>query len=117
MHKGTADEMRCSGFTWMRCTLRRQTAGVAEATLRFVDDERTAQTREDGVLNSSVVPLFSRRTIIEFYPLFLGAIASACHPPRDTKLHAQTSTSWTLCIALAVNPTNRAAPVTCLLKS
>ena len=52
MHKGTADEMRCSGFTWMRCTLRRQT----EATLRFVDDERTAQTREDGVLNSSVVP-------------------------------------------------------------
>jgi hypothetical protein len=40
----------------MRCTLRRKTAGVAEATLRFVDNERTAQTREDGVLNSSVVP-------------------------------------------------------------
>ena len=59
---------------------RRQTAGVAEATLRMVDDERTAQTREDGVLNESVVPLFSRRTIIEFYPLFPGAIASACHP-------------------------------------
>ena len=35
---------------------RRQTAGVAEATLRFVDDERTAQTREDGVLNESVLP-------------------------------------------------------------
>ena len=48
--------MKCSGFTWMRCTLRRQTAGVAEATLRMADDERTAQTREDGVLNSSVVP-------------------------------------------------------------
>ena len=30
---------------------RRQTAGVAEATLRFVDDERTVQTREDGVPN------------------------------------------------------------------
>ena len=28
----------------------------SRATLRFVDDERTAQTREDGVLNSSVVP-------------------------------------------------------------
>ena len=53
---GIADEIRCSGFTWMRCTLRRQTAGVAEATLRFVDDERTVQTREDGVPNSSVVP-------------------------------------------------------------
>ena len=36
---------------------RRQTAGVAEATLRFIDDERTVQTREDGVLNSSVFPL------------------------------------------------------------
>ena len=35
---------------------RRQTAGVAEATLRIVDDERTVQTREDGVLNESVVP-------------------------------------------------------------
>ena len=45
----------------MRCTLRRQTAGVAaEATLRIVDDERTVQTREDGVPNESVVPLFSR---------------------------------------------------------
>ena len=43
--------MKCSGFTRMRCTLRRQTAGVAEATLRIVDDERTVQTREDGVLN------------------------------------------------------------------
>ncbi len=30
---------------------RRQTAGVAEATLRMVDDERTVQTREDGVPN------------------------------------------------------------------
>ena len=55
-HKGSADEMKCSGFTWMRCTLRRQTAGVAEATLRFVDDERTAQTREDGGPNESVLP-------------------------------------------------------------
>ena len=35
---------------------RRQTAGVAKATLRIVDDERTVQTREDGVLNKSVVP-------------------------------------------------------------
>jgi len=49
--------MKCSGFTWMRCTFRRQTAGVAEATLRIVDDERTVQTREDGVLNESVVPI------------------------------------------------------------
>ena len=35
---------------------RRQTVGVAEATLRIVDDERTVQTREDGVPNESVVP-------------------------------------------------------------
>ena len=35
---------------------RRQTAGVAEATLRFVDDERTVQTHEDGLPNYSVVP-------------------------------------------------------------
>ena len=41
--------MRCSGFTWMHCTLRRQTAGVAEATLRIVESERSVQTREDGV--------------------------------------------------------------------
>ena len=33
----------------MHCTLRRQTAGVAEATLRMVEGERTVQTREDGV--------------------------------------------------------------------
>ena len=38
---------------------RRQTTGVAEATLRFVDDERTAQTREDGVPNESVIPIES----------------------------------------------------------
>ncbi len=31
------------------------------------------------------------------------------------KLHAQTSTSWTLCIALTVNPTNHAAPAACVL--
>ena len=54
--------MKCSGFTWMRCTLRRQTAGVAKATLRIVDDERTVQTREDGVLNKSVVPKLSETT-------------------------------------------------------
>ena len=30
---------------------RRQTVGVAEATLRIVDDERTVQTREGGVPN------------------------------------------------------------------
>ena len=30
---------------------RRQTAGIAEATLKFVDDERTVQTREDGAPN------------------------------------------------------------------
>ena len=30
---------------------RRQTAGIAEATLKFVDDKRTVQTREDGVPN------------------------------------------------------------------
>ncbi len=35
---------------------RRQTAGVAEATLRIVEGERTVQTCEDGVPNSSVVP-------------------------------------------------------------
>ena len=35
--------------------------------------------------------------------------------PRSTKLHAQTSTSWTLCISLTVNPTNRAAPAACVL--
>ena len=46
--------MKCSGFTWMRCTLRRQTVGVAEAMLKIVDDERTVQTREDGVPNESV---------------------------------------------------------------
>ena len=40
---------------------RRQTASVAEATLRFVDDERTAQTREDGAPNESVVPKDSNR--------------------------------------------------------
>ena len=34
---------------------RRQTAGVAEATLRIVEGERTVQTREDGVLNESVI--------------------------------------------------------------
>ena len=36
---------------------RGQTAGVAEATLRIADDERTVQTREDGVQNESVVPI------------------------------------------------------------
>ena len=41
---------------------RRQTAGVAKATLRIVDDERTVQTREDGVLNKSVVPKLSETT-------------------------------------------------------
>ena len=40
---------------------RKQTAGVAEATLRMVEGERTAQTREDGVLNESVVPERSGR--------------------------------------------------------
>ena len=35
---------------------RRQTAGVAKATLRIVDDERTVQTREYGAPNESVVP-------------------------------------------------------------
>ena len=49
------------------------------------------------------------------YRLFLGAIASACHPPRSTTLHAQTSTLWTLCISLTVNPTNHAAPAACVL--
>ena len=32
-----------------------------------------------------------------------------------TKLHAQTSASWTLRIALTVNPTNHAAPAACVL--
>ena len=46
---------------------RRQTAGVAKATLRMVDDERTVQTREDGVLNESVVPITTfRETSVSF---------------------------------------------------
>ena len=35
---------------------RRQTAGVAEAALRIVDDERTVQIRKGRVPNESVLP-------------------------------------------------------------
>ena len=51
---------------------RRQTAGVAEATLRIVDDERTVQTREDGVPNESVVPQGTTDSLQGFYYLLLS---------------------------------------------